>query len=100
RTPPPSPPFPYTTLFRSLQQTLQLLQAGARVEEIEQAQAEVQEATEAWKAARKSADQVAQKQQEVVTAEAEVRKAQKAQQEARLDRKSTRLNSSHDQISY
>jgi multidrug resistance efflux pump len=53
------------TQLRALEQALKLLEAGARPEEIEQVQAEVQAAGENLRAAEKSRGQLMQKKQEV-----------------------------------
>jgi hypothetical protein len=53
------------TQLRALEQALKLLEAGARPEEIEQVQAEVQAAGENLRVAEKSRGQLMQKKQEV-----------------------------------
>src|SRR3989442_9640942 len=73
RRPPRSTLFPYTTLFRSGQQ--QLVQQRKRIDDL------LQEMDQA-------------------RAEAEVQEQRAASAQQEIDRKSTRLNSSHVRISY
>src|SRR2546421_3156939 len=81
RRPPRSTLFPYTTLFRS--------EAKQKEALVKQAKVEVEQAEKNLETAKAS----------VKVAGAQVEVAQAAKTRAQ-DRKSTRLNSSHDQISY
>src|SRR5438874_8388285 len=83
RRPPRSPLFPYTTLFRSLR--------AARPLEIE-----IEEAQRGRQLHQHPAEPRSQADAEALRREAPVRR----RQEPREDRKSTRLNSSHVEISY
>src|SRR5688572_32044856 len=86
--PPRSPLFPYTTLFRS-----QLLGAVRRDEEQRLVARVAQEERE--EVARRAVGPV-----EILDDEDQRRTLRQSAEDAEQDRKSTRLNSSHSQISY
>src|SRR2546427_7026473 len=87
RRPPRSTLFPYTTLFRSAE-------AEAKVRAETEAKLRVE-------AEKKLREETADKARADAVAKAQGLKAKlDAERKARLDRKSTRLNSSHSQISY
>src|SRR2546430_12686111 len=96
RRPPRSPLFPYTTLFRSA--PLSLAGSRARQPRLDRRVLRVADAAAVDHAAlvRESAGARGQRlaQEQVVVGAGGV------EREARGDRKSTRLNSSHSQISY
>src|SRR3712207_7888357 len=94
RRPPRSPPFPYPTPSRSDV----ISEASAQFRQAEEAR----QAKEAEEQARRDAEEQARKEQEEHArqeAEEQDRQAAEAAKEQR-DRKSTRLNSSHANISY
>src|SRR2546430_11597123 len=86
RRPPRSTLFPYTTLFRSEELVLAVKPRGVSAEEPFHAQNEVRQ--------RRFEDEVKMVRHEAIGMNLPARFA------AALDRKSTRLNSSHSQISY
>src|SRR3712207_7167037 len=88
RRPPRSTLFPYTTLFRSVDAGKKSAKGLAKSKEVKKAKSSVGKATAASRKAAKTTTKNARKQGTV------------AVKNARADRKSTRLNSSHANISY
>ncbi len=64
--------------LRALEQTVNILKAGPRPEEVEQAEAEVREARENVHSAQSAAGQIEQKRQDVAVAQAELRQARQS----------------------
>src|SRR3712207_7755664 len=88
RRPPRSTLFPYTTLFRSQDRVLVRVRRGARADDPQRAVAGVPDLVPLT---RRDQRAVADRQVTLLAADP---------QAARADRKSTRLNSSHANISY
>src|SRR3712207_7859240 len=94
RRPPRSPLFPYTTLFRSELRALAALGRGDELRERARAVVDMPSRS------NRSADQVLQNTADELRAHGSPQLSEELEAQALADRKSTRLNSSHANISY
>src|SRR3712207_9218372 len=98
RRPPRSTLFPYTTLFRSLTDSkLKAYELGNKVEQEEQVREEMGRLSDYFAENTEPSDA---ERSETAASAAKIENSMQRYEENNRDRKSTRLNSSHANISY